>query len=92
MATKTDDIKKVAGSSRARIAIAIASAGMVSAGETLQLMDEDTEGGDDIAGKLLSVGGKAMQRLARGDTKGFNKNLKLVADSINEYLGEQSEE
>lgn len=87
-----NDTKKVTGNSRARIAITIAAAGMITAGETIKALDEDTTGTDDIAGKLLSVGGKAMQRLARGDQKGFDKNLKLVADSIYEYLEVEPEE
>lgn len=85
MATKTD----VSKNSRARIAIAVASGSMVAGGETLKALDEDTTGADDVAGKLLSVGGKALQKLSQGDTKGFNRNLKLVADAINDYLEEE---
>lgn len=87
-----NDTRNVTGNSRARIAITIAAAGMTTAGETIKALDEDMEGADDVAGKLLSVGGRAMQRLSRGDRKGFDKNLRLVADAIYEYLDGERED
>lgn len=87
-----NDAKNITGSSRARIAISVAAGAAVTAGETLKALDEDLEGADDIAGKLFALGGKAAQRLVRNDQKGFDKNLRLLADSIYEYLDGEREE
>jgi hypothetical protein len=92
MADKKGDAQNVRASGRARIAISVAAGAAVTAGETLKALDEDLEGADDIAGKFFALGGKAGQRLAQGDVKGFNSNLRLVRDAITDYLAEEGEE
>ena len=66
----------------------LAAMQMQSAGLMLQAQDANTTGRDDIFGKLLSTGGKALGSYANGDVKSVDSSLKLIADSIYDFLGE----
>lgn len=70
-----------------KVWLGIAAGQMSTAGSILRSLDGDDKGSDDMAGKLLMLGGNACQSLALGSEKGFDANLRLVADSINAYLG-----
>jgi hypothetical protein len=59
---------------------------MASFGQTLRLLDADSRGNDDVIGQVLQMSGNAVQAFANSDDKGFRKYLKLIADSINEFL------
>lgn len=74
---------------KARIWLGVASGSMQSAGAALKALDTDDKGPDDMAGRLLSLGGNACSALAFGNEKGFNAALRTVADSIYSYLGQQ---
>lgn len=65
----------------------LASAQMQVAGQMLQLQDANTTGRDDVIGKVLSTGGKAVGAYGNGDVKSVDASLKLIADSIYDYLG-----
>lgn len=72
---------------RNRILILIIAAQMGSFGQTLKALDSDNKGNDDIIGQVLQIGGNAVQAFANSDDNGFRKYLKLIADSIYEFLG-----
>lgn len=65
----------------------MASAQMQVAGTMLQAQDVDSVGTDDVIGKVLNSGGKAVGALGQGDIQTVDESLRLVADSIYDYLG-----
>ncbi|HKO43354.1 MAG TPA: hypothetical protein VJU84_08690 [Pyrinomonadaceae bacterium] len=67
----------------------LASSQMQVAGQMLQAQDTNTTGRDDVIGKLLSTGGKALGSYSAGDIKSVDASLKLIADSIYDYQGQQ---
>jgi hypothetical protein len=71
-----------------KIWLGIAAGQMSSAGGVLRSLDSDDKGSDDMAGKLLMLGGAACQSLAFGNDKSFDASLRLIVDSINSYLGQ----
>lgn len=71
---------------RNRILLIIIGAQLQAFGVSLRAMDSDSKGNDDVIGSALQLSGSAIGALANSDTKGFRKYLKLVADSINEFL------
>lgn len=68
------------------IYVAIAASAMQTAGIILKNKDTNNTGSDDVAGNLLTVGSQALASYSAGDEKGFRKYLKLIADSINNFL------
>jgi len=66
----------------------LAGSQMQVAGNILQAQDANTTGRDDVIGKLLTVGGKAIGAYGNGDLKTVDGSLKVIADSIYEYLGQ----
>jgi hypothetical protein len=56
-------------------------------GKMLEDMDDNKTGADDIAGLMLDNGGRAMLAYLKGDLKGWQSYLKLVADGIYESQG-----
>ena len=66
--------------------VSIAASSMGTAGVILENKDSNTTGSDDMAGRLLVVGSQALASYSAGDEKGFRKALKLIADSINQFL------
>lgn len=66
----------------------MASAQMQVAGRMLQAQDPNPTGRDDVIGKVLNTGGTALGAYASGDVKSVDSALKLIADSIYEYLGQ----
>jgi hypothetical protein len=70
-----------------KMLLLIVAAQLSAFGQTLQVMDSDNKGNDDIAGTILRVSGNALNSYAANDDKGFKKYLKLIADSIYDFLG-----
>ncbi|HEY6232823.1 MAG TPA: hypothetical protein VIW64_16280 [Pyrinomonadaceae bacterium] len=65
----------------------LAASQMQVAGNLLRTQDANDTGLDDVIGKLLGPGGNALAHYAQGDVKGTDDKLKLIADSIYDYLG-----
>jgi hypothetical protein len=55
-------------------------------GKTLQGLDPDSKGSDDVAGLVLDLGGQAFIAGA-SDENSFKARLRQVADAIYDYLG-----
>jgi len=70
-----------------KLLVLIIAAQMQAFGTSLRNLDSDNKGNDDIAGQILQIGGNAINAFGNGDDKGFKKYLRLIADSIYEFLG-----
>lgn len=57
-----------------------------SFGQSLRVIDSDNKGNDDVIGSIMQLSGSALMAFLNGDTKGFRKYLKIIADTINEFL------
>lgn len=69
-----------------KILLLIVAAQAKAFGTSLRAMDSDDKGNDDIIGHILESAGGALTAYAASDDKGFRKYLKVIADSINEFL------
>lgn len=67
----------------------IISAQAKAFGAVLQSLDTDDKGTDDIFGHVLSTAGSALQSYASSNDAGVKKYLKIIADSIYDFLGLQ---
>ena len=66
-----------------------AAGNMQSVGQALQAQDPDSTGKDDVIGTVLVAAGSAIQAYVMGSEAGFKRWLKVAADAIYTYLGQQ---
>lgn len=70
-----------------KFVLTLASTQLQVAGQLLEANDADNTGTDDVVGKVTVSLGKAISSFASGDATKVDADLKIIADSIYDYLG-----
>lgn len=73
---------------RNRFLYVLIASQLSSFGQALRLVDSDNKGNDDVIGTVMQLAGNAIQAFLNNDGKGFRRYLKLIADTINEFLAQ----